>query len=89
MEKLHTIPLFLVIATLSFAFFYGKFTSKSVSTNLVCSVLLVLCSVGIIAGSHVHGHCHSFGWLDPCFGYAATLIGVAAKLVRSDVKAKA
>ncbi|MDJ1304689.1 MAG: hypothetical protein MRQ09_00375 [Candidatus Midichloria sp.] len=88
MDLLHFGPLALIAVTLIAAQSYKTFTKKTVNTNLLSSVLLVLCSVGIVSGNHIH-HGEMLSFLDPCFGYAATLIGVAINLVRSKVKVKA
>ena len=88
MELLHVGPLALIAAVLAFAQGYKIFAKKSMNFNTLSSILLVLCSVGIVSGNHVH-HGEMLTFLDPCFGYAATLIGVAVNLVRAKSAAKA
>ena len=88
MDFLHVAPLFLIVLSLFSAQLYRLMTKKSVNSNWLSSILLVLCSVGIISGEHVH-HGELLTLVDPCFGYAATLIGVAVKIVRQQVKVKA
>ncbi|AEI89058.1 hypothetical protein midi_00768 [Candidatus Midichloria mitochondrii IricVA] len=88
MDLLHFGPLALIAVALVAAQSYKTFAKRTVGADLLSSVLLVLCSVGMLSGNHIHrGEMLSF--LDPCFGYAATLIGVAINLVRSKVKVKA
>ena len=88
MELLHVGPLALIVTLLTFAQGYKIFTKKSMNFNLLSSILLVSCSIGIVAGNHVH-HGEMLTFLDSCFGYAATLIGIAVNLVRAKSKVKA
>lgn len=88
MDLLHLGPLALIAVTVIATQFYKTFTKKPVNTNLLSSLLLVLCSVGIVSGNHIH-HGEMLSFLDPCFGYAATLIGIVINLVRFKVKVKA
>jgi len=88
MNLLHFGPLALIVIALVATQAYKVFAKKSVNANLISPVLLVLCSVGIISGNHVH-HGEMLSFLDPCFGYAATLVGVAVHILKSNIKVKA
>ena len=88
MNLLHVGPLVLIVVSLIAAQAYKLFAKKSVSANFFSSFLLILCSIGIISGNNVH-HGELFSFFDPCFGYAATSLGVAVNLVKSKVRVKA
>jgi len=88
MDFLHIAPLVLIALSLFSSQAYKLITKKSVNSNWLSSILLILCSIGIISGEHVH-HGELLTFIDPCFGYAATLIGVAVNIVRQQVKVKA
>lgn len=86
MELLHVGPLALILALLAFAQGYKIFVKKSINFNLLLPIILVLCSIGIVTGNYVH-HGRILTFLDPCFGYAVTLIGVAVNFARNKIKA--
>lgn len=87
MQVLHVAPLALIALTLVSSWSYKLMTKKSWDDGMVRAALLVLCSVGIIAGHNVH-HGELLHFFDPCFGYAATLMGIAFKSTQQ-VKSKA
>lgn len=68
---LHVAPLAVIVAVSFFA------RSKSANQGLINAVILVLTSIGIIAGSVDHHH-HTY-IVDPCFGYVIALLFVAVK----------
>ena len=87
-ELFHIAPLALIIASLVSASLYRIVSGKFVSPTGLSAFLLVLCSVGIASGSHIH-HNEMIHIMDPCFAYAATLIGIAVHLVKSKIKVRA
>ena len=84
-EFLHIAPL-LIIALLFAAPKVASFIfKKKIVVPAVDSIVLVLASVGIAAGSNAH---HAFEhMIDPRFGYAAIWIVLAAKLASMSSKA--
>lgn len=56
-----------------------KFASLLVSKEKINAATLILASVGILSGAIDHHH-HEY-LIDPCFGYVASLIVVAIKLM--------
>ncbi len=87
LDFLHTVPLFFIIAILLAPYVYKFITQRFMQVKFAEPLLLLLCSIGIAAGSNIHGH-HMMHFIDPCFGYAAVIIGVAAKLLAKEVKEK-
>ena len=71
LQAMHIVPLFLIIGLV------GLNAFKTVK-NLF-SFVLVLCSVGVLAGNAVH-HGEIIHLFDPCLGYAAALVAMAVKL---------
>jgi integral membrane sensor domain MASE1 len=68
---LHVAPLAVIAAVSVFA------RSKSLNQGLVNAIILVLTSIGILAGAVDHDH-HAY-IVDPCFGYVLALLFVAVK----------
>ncbi len=74
---LHVAPLFAIIG-LAVAPKLSAFFAKKLESTKLNITMLVLASIGILAGAFEHHH--GIQLLDPCFGYAATLIFVAYKI---------
>lgn len=74
---LHVAPLVAILALViapRFAALFGK-NLENAKLNIA---MLALSSIGILSGAFEHHH--GIQLLDPCFGYAATLIYVAFKI---------
>lgn len=89
-ELLHIVPLLLIAGVLGLPKLYNVIAKKNISIVNINSILLFLCSIGIAAGANAH-HMHNLLYIiDPCFGYAVTIIGVAIKIAFNNrVKNKA
>ena len=88
MEILHLAPLALIALAVLGSGIYKAVAKKSVDSGMLHTALLVLCSVGIVAGNFVH-HGELLHLLDPCYGYAATLMGIAFSKSAKHVKSRA
>lgn len=81
-EAFHIIPLFLIVLLLSTQFFWKLFKNQTLIIKQLDPLLLILSAIGTAAGANAHGGLnivHNF--FDPCFGYAAVSICVAARML--------
>ncbi|KIE05119.1 hypothetical protein NF27_EY02150 [Candidatus Jidaibacter acanthamoeba] len=74
---LHVAPLAAILA-LAVAPKLASLLGKNLENAKINTAMLVLSSIGILAGAFEHHH--GIQLLDPCFGYAATLAFVAFKI---------
>lgn len=81
-QFLHIVPLAMIIMLSGTTIAINHFAAKKINTTFLIPTVLILCSIGILAGNKLH-HGELLNIIDPCFGYAATLIAVASKLVSS------
>lgn len=67
-EILHFAPLVLIALT--------AFSLRLSNARLPLSASIAALSViGLFAGSHMHTeHLEPYGWIDPCYGYALSLV---------------
>ena len=79
LEILHIAPLAIIAALTSYQYLI-PFTKKFQKLKSFDSILLILSSIGIAAGGNVHHISTTHHLIDPCFGYAAILILVSARL---------
>ncbi|CAL7959264.1 conserved membrane hypothetical protein [Alphaproteobacteria bacterium] len=81
---IHVVPLFLIALSLSIPYVYRKVTKQDIAIAWLTPVVLLLCAVGITAGTNSH---HGVRYLvDPCFGYAAALIYIALRSLNTTLK---
>ncbi len=77
-EFLHVAPLFVIGLLLFAPKVLHILLQKKIVIPSINSIVLVLSSIGIAAGTNAH---HAFEHLiDPCFGYSAILIVMALKI---------
>jgi len=79
-EAFHIIPLVLIVALISTQYFWKIFKKQILVIQQLDPLLLVLSAVGTAAGANAHGHEIAM-LFDPCFGYAAVSICIAAKML--------
>ena len=72
----HIVPLAIIATSVVF----NLVAPSRISKHGFNALLLLLSSIGICAGSFTHDH-HTTILLDPCFGYAATLLFVAVRIM--------
>lgn len=79
-EAFHIVPLVLIVALIGTQFFWKIFKKQILVIKQLDPLLLVLSAIGTSAG--VNAHEHEITMLfDPCFGYAAISICIAAKML--------
>jgi len=78
MNFLHLAPLALIMFIIVAPKVFNLLMGKNYEGKLNHTLILVLSSIGILAGTYDHHHvCYL---IDPCFGYAAALVYVAFKV---------
>ena len=85
-EILHTMPLFVISFLFALPVISRLLFKTEIKIKSTESISLVLSAVGIAAGSNAHNAFHHL--LDPCFGYAAFLLYIAAKISSSSFNSK-
>jgi uncharacterized membrane protein len=81
MEALHVGPLFIISGLLGMQFFFRFIKGRVIVIKQLDPLLLILSAIGIAAGSNSHGHELAHAMFDPCFGYAAVSLCIAARLL--------
>lgn len=79
-EAFHFLPLVLIIAIISSQLMWKLFKKQTLIIKQLDPLLLTLSAIGTAAGGNAHGH-EMIMLFDPCFGYAAVSICVAAKML--------
>ena len=79
-EAFHLVPLLLIVALISTQTIWKLIKKQTLIIQQLDPLLLVLSAIGTAAGANAHGHEPSM-LFDPCFGYAAVSICVAAKML--------
>ena len=87
-EIFHFLPLIVIMMIFGAQFFWQAFKKQNLVIQQLDPLLLILSAIGTAAGANAHGHeiAHLF---DPCFGYAAVSLCVAAKMLGLFKKVKA
>jgi len=79
-EAFHIIPLVLIVALIGTQYFWKIFKKQILVIQQLDPLLLVLSAIGTASGANSHGHEVTM-LFDPCFGYAAVSICIAAKML--------
>jgi hypothetical protein len=75
----HVAPLMAILLLVAAPKVRELFFGAKIEANKSNSLVLILASVGILAGAVDHNHVEYV--IDPCFGYALALVHVAFKLM--------
>jgi hypothetical protein len=79
-EAFHILPLVLIVALIATQAIWKIVKKQILVIQQLDPLLLVLSAIGTAAGANAHSHDTSM-LFDPCFGYAAVSICVAAKML--------
>jgi hypothetical protein len=79
-EIFHFLPLIIIMMIFGCQFSWQIFKKKTLVIQQLDPLLLILSAIGTAAGANAHGHeiVHLF---DPCFGYAAVSLCIAARML--------
>lgn len=80
-EAFHFIPLLIIIGIFCTQFTWKVFKKQTLVLQQIDPLLLILSAIGTAAGANAHGHEFLNIAFDPCFGYAAVSMCVAAKML--------
>lgn len=80
-EALHIAPLLVMVAIFSVQFAWKLFKKQILIIQQLDPILLILSAIGIAAGANAHGHELAHSLFDPCFGYAAVLMCISARML--------
>lgn len=80
-ETLHILPLCFIVLLFACQFLWKLFKKQIIVVHHLDPLLLILSAIGTAAGANCHGShfCHDL--FDPCFGYAAVSMCVAARML--------
>ena len=78
-EAFHVLPLVLIVALIITQASWKIFKKQILIIQQLDPLLLVLSAIGTAAGTNAHNH--EIVMFDPCFGYAAVTICIAAKML--------
>jgi hypothetical protein len=79
-EAFHVLPLVLIVALIVTQASWKMFKKQTLVIQQLDPLLLVLSAIGTAAGANAHSH-EIVMLFDPCFGYAAVPICIAAKML--------
>ncbi len=79
-EAFHFLPLILIMAIISTQVMWKLFKKQILIIKQLDPLLLILSAIGTAAGGNAHDH-EMIVLFDPCFGYAAVSICIAAKML--------
>lgn len=79
-EAFHFMPLVLIAAILGTQSIWKILKKQKLVIQQLDPLLLILSAIGTAAGANAHGH-DVVMLFDPCFGYAAVSMCVAAKML--------
>ncbi len=80
-EIFHTLPLLFIVLLLSLPHLWKVLRKQNLIIKQLDPLLLMLSAIGTAAGANAHGSELSHHFFDPCFGYAAVTICVAARML--------
>ena len=79
-EAFHVLPLYLIVLIFALQFLWKLLKKQTIIIHQMDPLLLILSAIGTAAGANAHGpHIHEI--FDPCFGYAAVSMCVAARML--------
>jgi len=80
-EAFHILPLYLIVLLFGVQFSWKVFKNKTIIIHQMDPLLLILSAIGTAAGANAHGVHGAHELFDPCFGYAAVSMCVAARML--------
>jgi hypothetical protein len=80
-EAFHIIPLLLIVILLAAPYLWKLVRKQNLIIKQLDPLLLMLSAIGTAAGANAHGTELVHHLFDPCFGYAAIITCVAAKML--------